>query len=279
MRPQDRDTAPADARLLAKRVLGALARTGRRPSARRIVLLFHSVGDTPFAVNERVFRMQMEWLAAAARVRPLLPLLHEPAPDRLQVALTFDDGYASVYDRAFPLLHELKLPAAMFVNSGQIGDGRRQVAREADGYHPGEAFLLWRELALLTESGWSVGSHGVRHLDLTKQAEQEVRAELTNSRAQIERKLGACSPVFSYTWGRHTTHLRGLVKETGYSHAVAGVHAPLGDDTDPLAIPRIAIAREYTLSDFRAIVEGDWDYLQWLQRSRAWLPRMTASAR
>jgi len=113
-----------------------------------------------------------------------------------------------------------------------------------------------------------VGSHGVRHLDLTRESDDGIRAELTNSRAAIEKELGVRSPIFAYTWGRHTPRLRRLVEQAGYSHALAGIHAPLSDDMDPFAVPRIAIRRDYTLSDFKAVVQGDWDYLGWLQRWR-----------
>jgi len=257
----------ANAKLIAKRAFGAVwPRTAS--SSRRIVLLYHAVGGSPLAVDEVDFRAQMEWLASAASVRPLVHVLENAGPERLQVALTFDDGYASVYSRAFPILRRLGMTGAVFVNTGHICDDARQPADEGEGHYPGEAFLLWRELAELSAAGWTVGSHGVRHLDLTREPDERVRIELTASRADIAQKLGSPASMFAYTWGRHTPHLRQLVKQAGYSHALGGIHAPVTGDMDAFAIPRIAIARDYTLSDFKAVVQGDWDYLAWLQRWR-----------
>ncbi len=39
--------------------------------------------------------------------------------------VTFDDGYAGVYELALPLLRELRIPATVYVASGYIGTGRR----------------------------------------------------------------------------------------------------------------------------------------------------------
>ncbi len=39
-----------------------------------------------------------------------------------------------------------------------------------------------------------------------------------------------------------------------------------------MAFPRINVAQNYSLEDFRAIVRGDWDYLGWVQRAKGWTP-------
>ena len=41
---------------------------------------------------------------------------------------------------------------------------------------------------------------------------------------------------------------------------------------DPMVIRwrflRINISNEYTIDDFKSIVQGDWDYLGWIQRMK-----------
>ena len=61
------------------------------------------------------------------------------------------------------------------------------------------------------------------------------------------------------------------MRQCGYRYAAGGRHGALRPDFDPMAFPRINIAQDYSLEDFRAIVRGDWDYLGWVQRAKGWL--------
>lgn len=256
-------------KVLAKRALGALYSLRSPSSQRRIVLLYHALGDGPLALNEDAFRKQMEWLASAAEILPLGALLAARGRSPLQVAITFDDGYASVHAAALPLLRDVGAVATVFLNTGWVGVRERKRSDSAQGHYPNDAFLLWHEVEDLAAAGWEVGSHGVDHLDLTQWPDAIVRAQLNDSRARIRDVLDVCSPVFSYTWGRNTPHLRRLVAECGYTHALGGVHGAVSEASDPMALPRIDIARPYSMDDFKAIVRGDWDYLAWLQQARS----------
>jgi peptidoglycan/xylan/chitin deacetylase (PgdA/CDA1 family) len=252
-----------------KRALGAVAGWRPRPQQRRVILLYHSVGDSPLAVGLAGFRQQMQWLSANAAVMPLRQLLSNASAVPLQAAITFDDGYSSLHSAALPILNDAGAVASAFLNTGWIETDRRRSSDAAQGHYPQEQFLLWREVEALAASGWDIGSHGIDHLDLTRQPDDVVNRELHLSRRQIEQAGLVCSPIFSYTWGRHNAHLRALVKAAGYTHALAGIHEPVAESGDPFAIPRINIDRHCTLDDFKAIVRGDWDYLGWLQHAKA----------
>jgi peptidoglycan/xylan/chitin deacetylase (PgdA/CDA1 family) len=67
------------------------------------------------------FERQMRYLARHYRVVPLEESAEPGAPGR--VVLTFDDGYASVYRHAFPVLDRLGLPATVFVATDFVGGG------------------------------------------------------------------------------------------------------------------------------------------------------------
>ena len=256
------------AKLKIKRVLGGLCASRDRSAARRIVLLYHSIGGRPWSVFEREVRRHIEWLASEAAIVPLMDVFGG-RPEPLQVSITFDDGYESLHRLALPVLRDAGAAGAVFLTTNWIAVETRKQSEPARGHYPQERFLLWHEVETLAEAGWTVGSHGAEHPDLSVQAEETVRTELRVSRAAIESALGGCAPVFSYPWGRHTAGVRRLVAEAGYTHAVAGIHGPVTQRSDPYAIPRIDIARDYTFDDFKAIVRGDWDYLGWLQRARA----------
>lgn len=256
-------------KLAAKRALGSIYGRIPRIAPRRIVLLYHSLGRSPLALSAQDFRRQMEWLVQNADVVPLMEMLAGRPTAPLQAAVTFDDGYASLHDVALPILAQAGAVATVFLTTGSIGADIRQASDPMRGHYPDDEFMLWREAEALAAAGWGIAPHGVEHLDLTRQPEDRVRSELTQSRARIGETLGQPVPVFAYPWGRHSGEVRRLTAEAGYTHAVAGIHGPVTENSDPFAIPRIDIARDYTLDDFKAIVRGDWDYLGWLQRARA----------
>jgi hypothetical protein len=50
---------------------------------------------------------------------------------------------------------------------------------------------------------------------------------------------------------------------------MSGLHGPVAAGFDAMAVPRINVARDYSLDDFKAVVRGDWDYLGRIQAFRA----------
>ncbi|SKB05430.1 Polysaccharide deacetylase [Prosthecobacter debontii] len=100
-------------------------------SGQGVVLVFHGVcsdrgpvgvSDTSLHLKVSVFRALCRHLAVYYHVMPLREMVAilragDELPDRA-VALSFDDGYASNYDLAFPILNELRLPATVFLATG-----------------------------------------------------------------------------------------------------------------------------------------------------------------
>lgn len=112
------------------RIAGRLARARWFVSAllalsrprRFLVLTYHRVNDSrhPFFGGTRValFREQMRLLRDHFSVLPLFELVERAQASELPpngVAVTFDDGYRDNYERAFPILSELSLPATIFL--------------------------------------------------------------------------------------------------------------------------------------------------------------------
>lgn len=233
---------------------------------RKVILLYHSIGPKAPALAEECFRRQMEWLTTHARIVPLPSLLDGAPGAGLQVALSFDDGYASVHDLAAPILQSHGAVGTVYVTTGRMGDSTRHASDESLGHYPGETFMLWDEIVALHRAGWTVGSHGVEHLDLTAVPTAAAERELRDSKARLEVRLGVACRHFAYTWGKYSEILQGLVEQAGYASAVSGLHGPVARGSDRFALPRIDVRAEYELPDFIAIVTGAWDYLGVKQR-------------
>lgn len=251
--------------LSCKRVLGRL--WGRQRAAQRdVILIYHSVAGGALSIPEARFREQMDWLQDNAHVTTLDTLLDSPNNGGLRVALSFDDGYRTLYDTAHPVLAERGFPAVVYLNSGLLGESQRFPSNPELGHYPDEHFLTWGEVAHLAGHGWTVGGHGVDHVDLTLASATDIRRQLVDCKAQIEAKLGAACHHFAYTWGHYSPPVRAAVVAAGFRSAVAGLHGRVTPSADRYALPRVDIRADYELRDFVDAVSGRWDFLALKQR-------------
>lgn len=173
-----------------------------RPSA--VVLTYHSVGPTALAVTSQAFREQMEWLHANAIVMPLDALVSgvwPNAPSGLLCAITFDDGYASVHHRAFPIMAGLGIPATVYLVAGAIADDKPQSSNNFSGLYPNEDMLVWEQVMELQASKVHMGSHLMHHKDLTSLDSANAKEELELSKKTIEGRVGAECSSFCFPWG------------------------------------------------------------------------------
>ena len=93
------------------------------------ILMYHHLSEdasNPWTVTPESFKQQMRWLIAngfnTVSLRDLYYFVHygRNLPDN-PVVITFDDGYLSVYEYAFPVLYEYGLKASLFVIGSQVG--------------------------------------------------------------------------------------------------------------------------------------------------------------
>jgi peptidoglycan/xylan/chitin deacetylase (PgdA/CDA1 family) len=92
------------------------------------IIMYHRVMDADgvFALPEKQFRKQMEYLSSHYKVISLGELLVRFEAGELNakhVALTFDDGHFDFYGNAWRILREYKLPATLYITTGFI-DGK-----------------------------------------------------------------------------------------------------------------------------------------------------------
>lgn len=207
-----RRTALAAGRLFAERSLLAATHRGQARATGRI-LCYHAVGTPDWGVNDvspKRFREQLEWaLGAGYRFVPAreIAVAGGGASD---LAVTFDDGLASVVANAAPILAELGIPWSIFV----VTDWAAGRHRFGDG-----VVLSWREIARLAESGVEVGSHSVSHANFGRIDPARACEELYRSRAAIAEHTGHLTSAFAIPLGssRHwTAHAHRLASEAGY---------------------------------------------------------------
>lgn len=160
------------------------------------------------------------------------------------VVITVDDGYASVFDVAWPILKRYRVNATLFVYTDFVGGG---------------AAMSWKQLKQLQDSGLiEIESHGKSHSSLAKieedttiaRYESRLKQEIDGSEAAFEKRL-ALSPTFmSYPYGNSSITIANLLEERGYQLAATVTRGPNGSFVDPFLLHRTMIYSDHGLSDF-----------------------------
>lgn len=211
------------------------------------ILCYHAVEPgwrSPLAVEPTVFADQMRWLAEHRQVLSLEDAM--AAADRRYrlprgaTAITFDDGFASLYEHAFPVLRELGLPSTVFVVAETLTPGGRAVDWVDTPPTDGELRTLTIEqLKEMQEAGMTTGSHSYSHRVLTALAEDEVEVDLRRSRELLEDLLDRPVPFLAYPRGFHDEGVRRAAAAAGFrnSFTLPETREAVG----PQAVPRVGI--------------------------------------
>jgi peptidoglycan/xylan/chitin deacetylase (PgdA/CDA1 family) len=100
-----------------------------RQRATVAILMYHHLAESAYndwTVTPESFERQMQWLVAngfnTVSLLDLYNFVHfgTELPEN-PVVITFDDGYLSVYEYAFPVLYRYGLRASIFVIGSQVG--------------------------------------------------------------------------------------------------------------------------------------------------------------
>jgi peptidoglycan/xylan/chitin deacetylase (PgdA/CDA1 family) len=132
-----------------------------------------------------------------------------PIPDKL-VVLTFDDGTSSYHEIVAPILQEHDFGATFFITEGLLFT--------TDKYW----YLTWEEIRGLHDDGFEIASHNGRHVDVTRQAPEQLHRDLE----LIERRCGEYGiprPLtFAYPGGNTGQEMVDILSERGYRFARRG---------------------------------------------------------
>jgi peptidoglycan/xylan/chitin deacetylase (PgdA/CDA1 family) len=224
-----------------------------------LVLCYHSVSNewpAKIATTPVEFERQMRLLVARGYRGARFGDAMTGAAAGKTLAVTFDDGYRSVVEVAFPILTELGLVGSVFVPTDFVGtDGPMRwpgIEQWADGASTAELLAMsWEELDQLIEAGWEVGSHSRSHARLTQLDDAALSAELRGSRELCEHRLGTRCRSIAYPYGDVDARVVSAAEHAGYQAGAALV--PPFRALEPLRWPRMGIYKD-SLNRFRVKV-------------------------
>ncbi len=220
------------------------------------ILCYHAVQPrwtAPMSMEPEAFAQHAAWLA---RRRTVLPLAHAvgrlDAAGRLPgrgVVLTFDDGFSSLYEHAFPVLLQHRLPATVFL----VGKPLAEEGTDVDWVdRPPQDRLTTLDpdhIREMQRHGISFESHSYAHADLTTLSYADCVRDLRSSRELLESLLGHPVRLLAYPRGRHNADVRAAAERAGYSHAFA---LPEGrEEAGRYAVPRVGVYHDNTVSHLR----------------------------
>lgn len=197
-------------------------------------------------------------------------------------ALTFDDGYRSVYENAWPLLEELDLRATIFVTVDFL-DGKvsppwqsshgalvEEYARNAMHFRP----LEWSQLREMAGSErFRIGSHSLSHGLMGRMHRDTVRHELQRSKRVLEDRLGVPVSCFSYpfgvsSYGAYSPATEDAVRDAGFlCSCTAEIGRVQAGSGTPYLLPRHSLVDEDTGRDALAKAAGAYDWVGMAQRA------------
>lgn len=226
---------------------GPLVLAQAPPPATAVILQYHHVStSTPpsTSISPVDFRRHMDYLRdegfAVLRLEDVVSALREGAalPDKTAV-ISFDDGYISVYQEAFPVLREYGWPFTIFVPTSLVGSNAR-------------LYTNWDQLREMAAAGATLANHTVSHSYLLARLPgendkawlQRIEQDIEAAEAAIERESGQSHKLFAYAYGEYDSALQELVTRLGY--VGIGQHSgPIGPAADFSALPRFPFSGVY----------------------------------
>lgn len=237
-----------------------------------MVLTYHAIEEgppplcMPLALFEHHVATLVEARATFLTVSELAGALRRgELPDRA-VAITFDDGCASVLSNAAPVLARHGVAATVFAVSGHLG-GSNDWPTQPDSA-PRLELLGADDLAGLAGRGWEIGSHTVTHPPLAGLSPEALDRELCESRTALAATVDGPVTSFAYPYGSIPAGAAGALAAAGYDAGCGSTLERVDGGSDPLALPRLEMHYLRRPDRLRAVLARETTYLR-LRRAGA----------
>ncbi len=213
------------------------------------ILTYHHIGSSlglgigsvkPKAFIEHVHLLRRLGLRSV----PVTQVLEND--DDTLISITFDDGYASVYEIALPVMLSAGFKGSVFPVVGAIGGTNSWDVRLSLN---SLKHLGWDDVRYLAEHGFEIGSHTVTHSDLTRLSRKRLRWELRVSKAMLEDKLGIPVTAIAYPFGKCSQEVIEEALDAGYTY---GFLSYFTGSSEPMRLGRFSVYSIDTLSTLRS---------------------------
>ena len=194
-----------------------------------LVLAYHAVSPgwpATLAISPERLQGQLETLLKQGyRSSTFADSVHAPGGGNgSTLAVTFDDAFRSVIERAFPIMQRLGVTGTVFVPTSYVGQDspmrwpgiEQWIGTE---YEDEMHCMSWDQLGQLADAGWEIASHTHTHPHLTEIGDDQLRDELVRPRNEISERIGSPCRTLAYPFGDHDERVQAAAREAGYEAA------------------------------------------------------------
>jgi len=216
-------------------------------SSNAVLLQYHHVSNSTPAITSvtpEQFEAHLQLIEALDMVvLPVGDIISDiqsgrPVPKNA-VAITFDDGYESIYSEAFPRLKKRNWPFTVFINPLAIEDG-----------HGSQ--MTWQQLNDMQKHGATIANHSHYHNHLLQRLEHETETawltrtldDIRLAQSWLNEKLKVKKTWVAYPYGEMNETLKTALLLEGYL-GFSQQSGPINHTTDWQAIPRFPASGIY----------------------------------
>lgn len=216
-----------------------------------VILQYHHISDeTPAStsLSPASFRAQLDILEQGGYNIVSLPYLltalrqNIPLKDKT-VAITFDDGYVSVYETAFPMLRERGWPFTVFIAPDAIDNNQPYT-------------MSWQQIKQLSEAGVTIANHSFSHQHLVRKLvgesdtdwQNRIIADIQKAERIIQDKTSQNHRLFAWPYGEFMPELLEPLASAGFI-ALAQHSGPVHSESNFQALPRFPFSHAFANLD------------------------------
>jgi peptidoglycan/xylan/chitin deacetylase (PgdA/CDA1 family) len=214
--------------------------TGKPGTATVPVLMYHVINPPPAGapfpglyVPADEFAAQMQALKSAGWHAVTMDQLEAywtrgvPLGPGKPIVLTFDNGYASQYLNALPILKRM----------GWVGNENIQLS----GLPPSQGGLTDSQVRGLIAAGWELDTQGISHADLITLDASQLKYQVATARQMLQKRYGVPVNWFCYPSGHYDATVIAAVKAAGFVGSTTVIPGWATPSEDPYRLPRLRV--------------------------------------
>lgn len=156
------------------------------------------------------------------------------------LVITFDDGFLTDYEVAYPILKNYGFPATFFVCLVNIKSETR-----------------WPQMREMVQNGFTIGAHTVSHAYLSDLSPQDLIRELNDCKKIIEENIGQKVKYLAPPGGRYNRQVVETANKLGYEALLTTRVGLNHQHSDVMQLKRWTVRYSTSLAEFGKMISQD----------------------